>query len=437
MGIREIEWQIYNFTVLNPIALSLTLLMCIFVLILKRDLVIVPFIIVACFITDMQRLVIAGLDFNMLRIMVIFGIIRFFIKKDVRSFKLNIIDKFMIFWTFSRMITHTLLWADSGALINSAGFLFDSLGIYLLMRLFLYDINDYSTVIKTLAVCSIVVAVFMFYEQLTGRNFFSVLGGVPEFTVEREGKLRSQGAFSHAIMAGTFGASLIPLMWAIWINKYKFYAMTGIIGGLIITFTSSSSGPVLTLLSSVGWIFLWRFRSRMKFVKWGVISLLIFLHLVMKGPVWTIIGKIDIAGGSSSYHRVALLDQAIRRFPEWMFFGVRSTAHWGWGLQDLTNNYVYEAVYGGIIPLIFFILIMRNCFKAVQLARLKIKQNVSLEKYVWALGAVLFAHAVSFIGVSYFGQMLFFYYLALAMISSLNNLPEITDSNITGNIVDA
>jgi hypothetical protein len=37
----------------------------------------------------------------------------------------------------------------------------------------------------------------------------------------------------------------------------------------------------------------------------------------------------------------------------------------------------------------------------------------------WALGVSLFVHAVSFIGVSYFGQITMLWYLSLAVPSSL------------------
>ncbi len=52
----------------------------------------------------------------------------------------------------------------------------------------------------------------MLYEKATGRNVFAVLGGVSEMTLIREGKLRAQGAFQHPILAGTFGATVLPLM---------------------------------------------------------------------------------------------------------------------------------------------------------------------------------------------------------------------------------
>jgi hypothetical protein len=427
-NLRSIPWEIYGETVLNPIAFTLTIVMCFAILVVKREYIAVTFILIACFITNMQRIVIFGLDFPMLRIMTIFGFIRIFIKKDIRSFKFNIIDKLIIWWLILRCITHTLLWTSSGAFINTLGFIWDSLGPYLIMRIALYDIEDYHIISKVLAVCSVIIAIFMFYEQITGRNFFSVLGGVPEETLVREGKLRSQGAFSHAIMAGTFGALLIPLMWILWLNKNKFYAFLGFCSGIIITITSSSSGPVLTLFACFAGLIFWPLRNYIKRVKQGAILMLIALHLVMKGPVWSLLGRIDISGGSTGYHRANLIDASVNHFTEWVFFGAKYPGSWGWGLQDLTNMFVYEAVEGGIIPLILFIMIIRYSFKTIGSTMVAANDNLLYQKYIWALGTILFANIISFIGVSYFGQMIFFYFLQIAMISSLDNFPSIINS---------
>ena len=51
----------------------------------------------------------------------------------------------------------------------------------------------------------------------------------------------------------------------------------------------------------------------------------IFLHMVMKTPVWHLISRIDIAGGSSSYHRYELVDQCIRHFSDGGPWGSNTT----------------------------------------------------------------------------------------------------------------
>ena len=52
--------------------------------------------------------------------------------------------------------------------------------------------------------------------------------------------------------------------------------------------------------------------------------------------------------GSTGWHWFYLIDQAIRRVGEWWLIGTRSTGHWGMGLQDVTNQYILEGVWGGM-----------------------------------------------------------------------------------------
>ena len=46
-----------------------------------------------------------------------------------------------------------------------------------------------------IGVVLIPVAIFMTIEKTTGRNYFSMFGGVSTLTAIRDGKLRAQGAF--------------------------------------------------------------------------------------------------------------------------------------------------------------------------------------------------------------------------------------------------
>ncbi len=74
----------------------------------------------------------------------------------------------------------------------------------------------------------------------------------------------------------------------------------------------------------------------------------------MEAPVWHLISRVSLASGSTSYFRYQLIDHFFRRFSEWAVVGTRSTAHWFWGAQDITNQYILEAVRGGLVTLICF-----------------------------------------------------------------------------------
>ena len=78
----------------------------------------------------------------------------------------------------------------------------------------------------------------------------------------------------------------------------------------------------------------------------------------------------------------------------------------------------------GILVLLIFVLMLWFAFRKVgQVTR---EESNSFEhKYLaWALGATLFGHAVSFLAVSYFGQIILFFYMLLAAMSSYPQFQE-------------
>ena len=380
--------ELYNKTVINPYAFSLLLIMCIIVLFGKREYIIVPLIIIACLITNMQRIVIFGIDFPYLRILIIMGLLRSLLGNIQSSMTFNTVDRLMVYWMIIRTIAYTILWSSINAFIYRLGEGVDILGAYFLVRLVVKDLKDYDLIIKTLIIVSIPFATFMIIEQVTdGRNYFSVFGGVAEYNLIREGKLRAQGSFNHPILAGTFGALILPLTWIMWHRNKKLLAVAGLICSFIITFASSSSGPVVTLGVGIFGIIFWRFKKYTKTMRNLLFFSLIFLHLVMNKPVWHLISRIDLVGGSTGYHRYFLIDSAVRNFFNWFIFGTRYTGKWGRGLDDVTNQYIQEGVRGGILPLILFIIIIIKCFQTVGSVRLKLVDNIENQKYVWGLGA--------------------------------------------------
>src|SRR2546425_13060435 len=92
----------------------------------------------------------------------------------------------------------------------------------------------------------------MVVEKFTTRNIFSIFGGVPEITSEREGKLRCQGAFRHPILAGTYAATLFPLCVGLWFVRgiNKLIPTLGVCGSAVATVAASSSGALLAVIGS-------------------------------------------------------------------------------------------------------------------------------------------------------------------------------------------
>lgn len=165
-------------------------------------------------------------------------------------------------------------------------------------------------------------------------------------------------------------------------------------------------------------------RRYMRHVRWAVLGMLVALHLVMQSSVLSLVGRFDLAGGSTGWHRYNLINQFILRVDEWWLIGVKGVANWGVFAGDITNQYILEAVWGGIWTLTLLVALIVIAFSDVGRLWRHEETNKPNLMISWALGVSLFVHCVSFIGVSYFGQITMLWYLTLAMIASLSPAPH-------------
>lgn len=419
---------------LTPIALSFTLFMGVLTLLLPRHFVVIPLIVTACYMTLGERIVLLSLNFTILRIIILFGWLRIIIRRDITAFRLNVIDKTIIWWVIYGLFIRLFNAPTVSDLIENSGYAYNAFGIYFLFRLYLTGLDDIITILKVTALLIVPLAISMLVEKSTGRNVFSVFGGVPEITMIRDGKLRCQGPFRHPIIAGTFGATLMPLMLGLYLKDKsdQLIAITGVISATIITVMSGSSGPLLAYLSAIVGFAMWTFRNNMRLIRWGILFAVIALHIYMKDPVWFVIARIaDITGGTGWY-RSQLINQAIKYFGEWWLVGTKYTAHWmatvlpiDPNMVDITNQYIWEGVSGGIVRLILFIAIIALSFKTVGLSLKALEDKLfGMKIMIWALGVSLLAHVVSYISIIYFDQMVLFWFLLLSMISALPTTSE-------------
>ena len=247
---------------------------------LPKRYVIVPYILASLFIPYSQVIVAAGLHFNVYRILLPFAWTRALMSGSSdpeKKFKLNGIDKAFLLYVLTDAVCASLLWSDWAAAVNRIGNIYNALGIYFLLRLLIRDREDVERVVKTLAFACICLSGFMILEHLTGRNVFSVFGGVPQLTFIRDGKLRAQAVFAHAIVAGTVGANLLPLFIGLWWQgaKHKMLAGAGVVAALVMTVTASSATPVAACGAAMVGLCLWPFRHKMRVFRWGLLSCLV------------------------------------------------------------------------------------------------------------------------------------------------------------------
>lgn len=414
------EWA--NQTTLHPLGLVAVVVLGLVMLVAPRRYAVLPMIVMACFVASAQRLVVVGFDFNLLRLMVLFGWARILLRGENRGFVWKPLDLTIVLWLLCGAAIYTILHGTLDAFINRLGWAYDAAGMYFLFRCLIRTWSDVEDIIIGFAWVSIPLAGAFVLEQFTGRNVFSIFGGVPAITVIREGRLRCQGAFSHPILAGCFWASLIPLFAGLWWRggQSRTWSVVGLSAALIIVIMCASATPVTAVALALVAAAFFPLRKSMAFVRWGILASLVGLHLFMNAPVWHLISRITVVGGNTGWHRYHLIDQAINRIGEWGLIGTKSTSHWGWGLADVTNQYVLVGVRGGLLTLILFVAVIALAFRAVGRLLARSAPDRFRTVFTWAIGASLFVHCMNYIAVSYFGQISIVWFMLLAIIGSLD-----------------
>jgi hypothetical protein len=190
-------------------------------------------------------------------------------------------------------------------------------------------------------------------------------------------------------------------------------------------FASISSGPIMSALAAIVALFTWRLRHHMRLLRWLGLLGFIGLTTMMKAPVYYLIARIDLVGGSTGWHRSRLIQSALQRLSEWWLAGTDYTRDWaaapGWSPNhtDITNHYLYMGVIGGLPLILLFISILAKGFSFVGQTLRRLPDLGPESRFIpWALGASLFSHAATFLSVSYFDQSFVFLYLTLAAIAS-------------------
>ncbi len=417
---NKLQHSYYNQTTLHPAAMAILFVFGLYMLVGKRRNVLIPYFIAACMIAPAQRLVVIGFDLSALRLLVIVAWLRILMKNEWRSFQWQKMDLAILIWSLVSAVVYSVQRGTIQASVYSLGQLFDSAALYFMFRCILRSWDDWERFLTFMILLAIPVAIFFTIEKATGRNLFSVFGGVPEITVEREGRLRVQGAFAHPILAGCFWASLIPLFVARGLVSGRKWGLSilGVLMALIMVFDCASSTPVMALIFGVIAVALFPLRYHMREVRVFCVATVFGLHMVMKAPVWHLLQRVNVVSGSTGYHRYLLVDAFVNRFNEWAMLGVASTAHWGRTLFDLTNQFVLEGVRGGLLRLVLFCWFLSIVYGAVG-RMVRQARSPAWQKVGWSFGISLFMHSSSFISVSYFGQIVSLWFVLLAAITSL------------------
>lgn len=420
---------------MSPLVIIIIIVLGVMVLTLPKKYVAIPILISICYVTIGPRITIAGADFTISRIMIIISLVRIFSRAENSNINSCKLDKLMMLYVLFTLITGTLRNQSLSGFVNRGGVAFDAIGFYYIMRTLFSDEQNIDTFFKILAIILIPLAVLMLLEQQSGRNPFSIFGGVRDYSAMRNGRVRAAGPFMHAILAGTVAAAAFPYIATLWYEKKKYLFSAGMFAVLAIVFSSASSGPIMSLFFGMVGMLCWICRNKMRQIRKGLFYLLITLEIVMEAHVWYLIARIDLTGSSTGYHRAQIITTALDHLHEWWLIGTNYTRHWmptgvSWSPDhtDITNQYVLIGVNGGLISLVFFVLLIIAAFQSIGIG-LQNSQSTIQKRKMWSVGSVLFVHMITFLTVAYFDQSITFFYITLALAASYGSMGYITNKH--------
>ena len=403
-----------------PTALAAMLIAIVLMFALPRKWVVVPYLLFTFLVPLGGQFNIGGLHLFSHRIVVLCGCLRFLWKlrssQSVLAGGFTGIDKIFLGWALCRATAFMLLYHVGGAVANQLGFLWDTLGGYFLVRYLIRDADDIRRAAKALVVIAVIMAAAMVYEHYKLTNLFGLLMGGQVVPDIRNGNVRCRGVFQQEIIASTFGGTLVPFFIWLWTRpKSKIAAALGLTGAAVITITASSSTGISAGGIGICVMCLWPLRTYTQWMRRALVSVILGLEIVMKAPVWFILARVDFVGGSTGWDRANLIDQCVRHIGSWWLVGTADNDTWGFWTWDLCNQFVAEAVQGGLVTLILFIALITRCFTRIGVG-IKMSRNRAQKWLLWTIGCILCAHIAGFFGISYFDQMKDWWFVTLAMI---------------------
>ena len=380
------------------------------------------------FLTQGHSLSIAGLSLYPIRILEAAAFGRVLLRRELVLGQLNRID-FALVLLYNYAAVIWILRSTDIAAEQFASALEPTI-CYLALRSLINGVDDVRWFLTAFVVLLVPFTALVFLENLTGQSSFTAVGASPVLYF-REGVARCMGSFRHAITLGSVGATLLCLYIGLWMSgSRRAVAVLGASLCLALVGLSNSGGP-LTSAAAVflGWA-IWYIRDRMTLVRRVSVLAFLFLVVFMRAPIWYLPFKISELVGGGGYHRGVLMERAWHDLGRWWLVGmdIRETASWFpyvlgvVGGADMTNQFLLIGIRGGLPALGLLVCVIVFAFKGIGRALSAVRPLGNRargdEAIVWALGATLFVHTVTWFGVSYFDQSYVIWLMQLAMLSS-------------------
>jgi len=378
---------------------------------------------------------IGTIDISASRIVVTVLLLRCLCDGRIRKkFTWSRLDTWVALSMFIYVVPYCITRPLSTAIENRGGFLIDTWFAYIVARLLVTDRASLVSVIKCVSIVLIPLALLGVVESLTGWQPFLPLGRFCPWYEQgisiraRWGLNRAIGPFNHPILFGCTFAMFLPLIYYLRHEKNKWHILAYVLSGtaFVGALSSMSSGPWVMAIVAIFCLALERHKHRVKPLFIFFIFSFVFVEIASNRTFYHVVASYANPLGGAGWHRAKLIDLAIEHFDKWWLAGYGGEDP-GWGRYlgmsrtDVTNQFILNGVRYGILGIIALCAVLTTAFYSI-LRTYKNTAEPTLKSLCWSLGCVLASVIVTWMSVSFFGQILTLFYIILGIIGSSPNL---------------
>lgn len=353
------------------------------------------------------------IDFSVGRIVIIALFVKIFLNTDIaKNFKVVWLDKLVVILFLAEIAAGLTTVEPMKLLEYRLGDFFDMALPYFAVRLIITDKERFVTLLKAIAWSSAVLALFAFYESMTGTNLLAFGRSLASPGMRLELFYRAQTTFRHAIYYGVFcamsGAVCLGLVKVVKKNKLVYKIMISLV--FLGAFSSMSSGGLLAMIGALLFIGFFKYRQYWKQAIIVIIIMCGVVEFISNRHFYDVIDRFTF-NSATAWYRGRLFEVA--------FFEGGMSGHWltGYGFEDprwcdkidmrnhtdMVNHYLMKLCRYGLVGFIPFCAVIITAIKKLFEGFWTICDK-SEQWLVWCVAGSLFGVLLAFNSVSLFGQ---------------------------------
>jgi len=414
---------------MEPVTLLLAAIGCILVVFVRPVLGLAVYAILSMWYPYCVGTVSVGtIDFSVGRIVIIALFAKVLFSTNLTTnFKVIWLDKLVVILFLAEILAGFTTTEPMRLIEYRAGDFFDMALPYFAVRLIMTNKKQVITLLQAVAWSAGILAVFGFYESLTGNNLLK-LGrtlSVPEIRLNFFH--RAQTTFRHPIYFGVFCAMTGAVCMGLVKNVKKKALLYKILVGLMFlgAFSSMSSGGQLAIVGALLFIAFYRFRYYWKQAIVGVVIMCGMVEIISNRHFYDVIGRFTF-NSATAWYRTRLFEVA--------FFEGGMSGHWitGYGFEDpmwsekidmrdhtdMVNHYLLKLARYGVVGFIPFCAVIITAIKKLFEGFWQIK-NDNDTWLIWCIAGGLMGVLLAFNSVSLFGQPMIMFFIMLGFCSNM------------------